>query len=50
VVVGVSGEAAGAALREHGRARLFLQACVRLPGGGVAAEGRARFVAVARAD
>jgi thioesterase domain-containing protein len=47
---GESWEAAGAALREHGRARLFLQACVRLPGGGVAAEGRARFVAVARAD
>jgi thioesterase domain-containing protein len=28
---GESWEAAGAALREHGRARLFLQACVRLP-------------------
>ena len=37
-----------AALRERGRARVFVDACVRLPAGGVAVESRARFVAVAK--
>ena len=36
------------ALRTRGRARMFLAACVRLPDGTVAAESRARFVALAR--
>lgn len=43
------------ALREHGRAQAFVEACVRLPDGagqdrsdGVAAECRSRFVAIAR--
>ena len=44
---GQSWDAAAAALRECGRASLQLQACVRLPDGGIAAEGRARFVAIA---
>jgi thioesterase domain-containing protein len=47
---GQSWEAACGALREHGRAGIFLQACVRLPDGGIAAEGRARFVAIAQAS
>jgi len=38
-----------AALRERGRARAFVDACVRLPDGGSAAECRARFVAIAKA-
>jgi thioesterase domain-containing protein len=37
-----------ARLRERGRASLQLAACVRLPGGGVAAESLARYVAVAK--
>jgi hypothetical protein len=45
---GESWDAVAAALRERGRARVFLQACVRLPDGGIAAEGGARFVAIAR--
>lgn len=45
---GDSWDAVCAALREHGRARTWLQAWVRLPDGGVAAESRARFVAIAR--
>jgi len=45
---GESWDAFEAALREHGRARVFITACVRLPDGGVAVESRARFVAVAR--
>lgn len=36
------------ALRTRGRARMFLAACVRLPDGTVAAESRARFVALAK--
>ena len=44
---GQSWDAAAAALREHGRASILLQACARLPEGGIAAEGRARFVAIA---
>lgn len=44
---GESWDAVCTALREQGRARVFLQACVRLRDGGVAAEGRARFVAIA---
>jgi thioesterase domain-containing protein len=46
---GESWDAVCTALREQGRARVFLQACVRLRDGGIAAEGRARFVAIARA-
>ena len=45
---GESWDAVVAALRGQGRASTFLQACVRLPDGGIAAEGRARFVAIAR--
>jgi thioesterase domain-containing protein len=37
-----------ARLRERGRASLRLAACVRLPGGGVAAHSQARYVAVAK--
>ena len=35
-----------ARLRERGRASIALDACVRLPDGGIAAECRARYVAV----
>ena len=35
-----------ARLRAGGRARVVVDACVRLPDGGVAARGQARFVAV----
>ena len=45
---GESWDAFLAALRERGRARVFVDACVRLPAGGVAVESRARFVAVAK--
>ena len=45
---GVDWEAALASLRSRGRARVGLVARVRLPDGGVAAELRARFVAVAK--
>jgi thioesterase domain-containing protein len=41
-------EAAFDALRERGRARMFIAACVRGPDGTVAAEGHARFVALAK--
>ena len=37
-----------ARLRERGRARVGVVARVRLPDGGVAAEARARFVAIAK--
>lgn len=37
-----------ARLRSHGRAGIELQACVRLPDGGIAAECRARYVAVGK--
>ena len=43
-----SWEAVFDALRTRGRARLFVAACVRDPDGAVAAESRARFVAIAR--
>lgn len=46
---GESWDAVVAALRGQGRASTFLQARVRLPDGGIAAECRARFVAIARA-
>ena len=36
------------ALRTRGRARMFIAACIRSPEGTVAAESRARFVAVAK--
>ena len=36
-----------ARLRERGRASIALDACVRLPDGGVAAECRSRYVAIA---
>lgn len=36
------------ALRARGRARMFIAACVRSPDGEVAAEARARFVALAK--
>ena len=35
-------------LRTRGRARVFIAACVRGPDGAVAAESRARFVALAK--
>lgn len=41
-------DAALAHLRERGRARVGVLARVRLPDGGVAAEARARFVAIAK--
>jgi thioesterase domain-containing protein len=41
-------EAALDALRSRGRARMFIAACVRSPDGEVAAEARARFVALAK--
>lgn len=37
-----------ATLRERGRARAVLATTVRLPDGGVAADARARYVAIAR--
>lgn len=41
-------DAAFAALRTRGRARMFIAACVRGADGVVAAESRARFVALAK--
>ena len=41
-------ETAFDALRERGRARMFIASCVRGPDGTVAAEGHARFVALAK--
>ena len=41
-------DAALEALRAQGRARVFIAACVRGPDGVVAAEARARFVALAK--
>ncbi|MEJ7746391.1 MAG: YiiD C-terminal domain-containing protein [Luteimonas sp.] len=35
-------------LRDDGRARTLLNACVRLPGGGAAATCKARYVAIAK--
>lgn len=35
-------------LRERGRARVTIAATVRLPEGGIATEGRARYVAIAK--
>ena len=43
-----SWEVAFDALRQRGRARMFIAACVRGPDGMVAAEGHARFVALAK--
>lgn len=45
---GVDWEAALAGLRQGGRARVHVVARVRLPDGGVAAQARARFVAIAK--
>ena len=41
-----SAECISSDLLEHGRARVFVEACVRLPDGGIAAECRSRFVAM----
>ena len=45
---GESWDAFLATLRDRGRARVFIDAGVRLPAGGVAVESRARFVAVGK--
>lgn len=47
---GESWDAAIAALRESGRARIRIKADVRLPDGGNASESRSRYVAIMRKD
>lgn len=47
---GASWEAAIATLREKGRARIPIQAGVRLPDGGDAATSQSRYVAIIRND
>ncbi len=47
---GESWEAATTTLRDKGRARIYIEAGVRLPDGGNAAESRSRYVAIVRND
>lgn len=44
-----SWEQIAAAIRDRGSARMFVSACIRMPDGGIAAECRLRYVAIARA-